>query len=112
MTIASLMNVPYDDPSFQQFSFANADEHSKIAQKIFDIFGVSISTPVLDPIPTFDMGGWLYTHQEAHNEQNQILGVPGNDLTTFDPQDRSEMANWIFIHAQEHILAARVLKLG
>lgn len=111
MSIANLYNSPLDERALTQFSFSNQDEHFKIAAKIYRVFGINPQLYPLDPIPVFDMGAWLHTHQQAHNQQNQILGIVGNDLTGLNFRRRDQIAAWTNIHAQEHYLAAQILNL-
>jgi len=112
MSVANLFNIPGDEASLSQFSFANAAEHHKIAQALFDDLGIHIDVFILDPLPIFDPGTWLYQHQQAHNIQNAALGIAGNDLTTVDLKDKGQFAAWINLHAQEHRDAARLLALN
>jgi hypothetical protein len=112
MSVASLFNIPSDDKSLSHFAFANAAEHHKIAQAIFDQLDTRVDSFILDPIPMMDMGGWLYNHQQAHNVQNAILGIAGNDLTGVDFRNPGQMAAWLWLHGEEHRRASDVLGLA
>lgn len=110
--IATLFNVPSDEVGMMHFSFANAAEHHSITQAIFDQLGVHIESYLLDPIPLFDSGGWFYRHQQAHNLQNAVLGISGNDLTTVDWKNPAQVASWIRLHGEEHRQASEILELS
>lgn len=112
MSVANLFNVPGDEEGLLQFSFANAAEHHKIAQGLFDELGVHVEVYILDPLPISDPGAWLYQHQQAHNVQNAALGIAGNDLTTVDLQDKAQLAAWIILHAREHRESSTLLSLN
>lgn len=111
MTLATLYNIPNDENSLAEFSFTNADEHTKIARAVLTNYAVTLPLFVLDPVPLFDMGAWLYQHQQAHNQQNSVLGIAGNDLTDVDFTSPDQIANWIQLHVAEHIQAANILRL-
>ena len=117
MAIGTLFTLPNTADDWLQFSFANLDSHIKIAAAIQKKYGTLISTYPLDPIPWLDFDRkiinpvWLYNHQAAHNFQNAILGIEGNDLTVLDWSRPDEVASWIDLHANEHRVAAQRLGL-
>ena len=107
--LATLANVPTDDRLMAYFSFANADEHIRINQAILATTGVQLPSYVLDPIPSFDFANWLRRHQDAHNRQNAVLGISGQDLSELDQKNAEQMAAWTQLHFQEHYLASQTL---
>ena len=111
MALATLLNIPGEERGMLDFSFANQDEHFKIAERVRAIFDVSLLVQPLDPLRIDDLSGWLYRHQQMHNQQNAVLGIRGNDLTGLDPQDKAQLAGWIWLHFSEHQQAANVLRL-
>lgn len=112
MSVANLFNVPGNDEALLQFSFANAAEHHKIVQSLFDDLGIHVESFILDPLPINDPGAWLYQHQQAHNVQNAALGIAGNDLTSVDLKDKGQLAAWIILHGREHREASQLLNLN
>ena len=94
-----------------EFSFANQDHHLQIAREIYRQANLIIPVYSLDPINPQDAGVFLYQHQQAHNAQNSILGIAGNDLTTIDLTNKGELEEWILIHFQEHYTAQQLLGL-
>lgn len=112
MTLANLSNIPNDLNTLAIWTFSNQDEHLKIAAAIRRIFNVRVQAYILDPMPLHDRGAWLYNHQQAHNQQNAILGIAGNDLTQVDFDDPAQVASWVDQHNTEHILAAQILRLN
>lgn len=111
MALATLYNVPWNENDFNVFSFANRDEHTKIALAIRSKYNYAVPYFVLDPLPLSDMGAWLAQHQRLHNLMNQITKQDSNDLTTVDLTDDSQRTEWIWLHAQEHFKVARALEL-
>lgn len=111
MALASLYNVPKTEQQFAEFAFANQNEHFKIQEAIQRLLGFTVQVFPLDPIPVNDVGSWAYNHQAMHNQQNEILGIAGNDLTQINFADDAEAEGWAFDHASEHLQAAQILGL-
>ena len=111
MALATLYNVPTDLNSMNIFSFSNMDEHNKIAAAILLKYNIPVPSFVLDPIPLYDMGVWLQQHQVLHNIMNSVAGSNSNDLTDVNFKDKNQLAEWIWLHAQEHYQVADFLEL-
>ena len=111
MALSTLYNIPSDDETFNIFSFANSDEHTKIASIIASQYSVSVPFYVLDPMPLQNMGAWLLQHQILHNLMNSVSGGESNDLTSVDFNDEDQRAEWFWLHAQEHFQAADALRV-
>ena len=112
MSIASLFNVPEREEDFLVFSFANADQHALIVDRIFATKGVLLPAFVLDPIPPSDPQTWLAVHQESHNAFTEALGIAGVDLTAVDFSDPEQASAWARLHGEEHRQAANILGFG
>ena len=113
MGLPTLYNLPSTPETLDAFSFANMDEHRKIAAALLAQLTVDIALYPLDPMGLGqDLGNWLYNHQIVHNAQNAALGIAGNDLTTVDFTDISQLTNWIELHAGEHYQASQLLGLN
>lgn len=111
MALASLYNVPTNSNELNIFSFANQDEHNKIAAAVLLQYNTPVPSFVLDPVPLNDMGVWLQQHQLLHNIMNNIAGSNSSDLTDVNFQDNSQFSEWIWLHAQEHYQVADFLHL-
>ena len=109
--LASLFNVPRTDRELAQFSFANNDEHIKIATALQNQKGIYIPSYILDPILPENKDQWLNAHQDIHNYIDNALGIVGNDLSEVDFNNPGQVASWIWLHAQEHYQAANILGL-
>ena len=113
MALATLLNLPTSPELVAQFSFANQDSHVKIAAAIRENQKYRQNIPIypLDPIPPFAAGRlvWGLNHQNAHNTQNQILRIQGQDITSVDFQNDEQLAAWIQQHFIEHYLAETML---
>ena len=110
--IAALYNIPRTPTELNQFSFHNANAHEIAGRIIRQNLGIEIPQYVLDPIPLEDFGGWLYNHQSSHNAVNTLLKIQGQDLSDLDPNDLAQFADWIQIHANEHVLWGQALRYG
>ncbi len=111
MTLASLLNVPYDASSWLQWSFANMNLHDLTVRAIQAQNNVFLQTYVLDPIPKVDFQGWLRRHQQAHNDFTTQLGINGSDLSELNPKDHDEFNTWILNHWSEHQQANQILRI-
>lgn len=111
MALASLYNVPSNLNEMNTFSFTNMNEHVKINAAFLNKFGLNSPIFVLDPLPIQDPGVWLYQHQTLHNIMNGVLGTNTSDLTAINFNDKSQLSEWIWLHAQEHYQAANLLNL-
>lgn len=114
MGLATLANLPTNEELLQQFSFANMDSHRKISDTIFrTMSGMILPIFPLDPIPLYPGGlsVWARNHQSIHDQQNLILGIRGDDLTSVDFRDENQLAEWILQHFNEHYLAENQLRI-
>ena len=91
------------------FAFENRQHHDAVTSAVESSKGIRLSGYIIDPIPTFDMGAWLTAHQNMHNQVNGVLRLTGNDLTTVDFGDTSQLNDWIQLHASEHLAWGQAL---
>ena len=115
MGLATLLNLPINHELIDKFSFENQDSHRRIAAAVFtQMNGIVLPIFVVDPIPAVPGGllDWGLNHQAMHNAQNQILGIPGEDLTGLDFSDEAQLSSWIQQHFIEHYLAETKLGVG
>jgi hypothetical protein len=110
--IAALYNVPSTKNDLSIWSFCHAAHHADINRLIFQLYGTTLASYVLDPLDINNTGPWLYQHQLMHQAQDEILGIDGFDLLDADFKDPNEFAGWIFINADEHKQAADILEIG
>ena len=110
--IAALFNVPRNPVDMSRFSFHNNDAHVLANRAILAKNSLLLQYYPIDPIPPQDFAGWLYNHQAWHNQVNAIIGVQGNDLSDVDPSKIDEWADWIQVHASEHVQWGDLLDYG
>jgi hypothetical protein len=110
--IADLYNVPTTDAERAQWSFAHMAHHRDINAKIYLLVKVVLPEYILDPIDPASTGQWEDQHQLMHDNQNQLLGITGQDLTGVDWKDQRLLAAWIFLNSQEHYQASNILEIG
>jgi hypothetical protein len=110
--LASLFNVPSTDEERAQWAFAHMAHHRDINARIYTLIKVALPEYILDPIDPNDSGTWEYQHQLMHDNQNQLLGISGQDLTGIDWNDQRLLAGWIFLNSSEHYQASNILEIG
>ena len=110
--LANLYNVPGTDAERAEWSFSHMAHHRDIALAIYDLIAVALPEYILDPIDPNDTGQWEYQHQLMHDNQNQILGIEGQDLTGIDWKNPNILTAWIFLNSSEHYQAAQILRIG
>lgn len=110
--VADLYNVPSTDAERAAWAFAHMAHHRDINRRIYELVAISLPEYVLDPVDPDDVGQWEYQHQLMHDNQNQILGISGFDLSEVSWKDQNLLAGWIFLHSQEHLQAADILEIG
>jgi hypothetical protein len=110
--LADLYNVPTTDSERALWSFAHMAHHRDINAKIYLLIKVALPEYILDPIDANDTGQWEYQHQLMHDNQNQILGIVGQDLTGVDWKDQRLLTAWVWLNASEHYQASNILEIG
>ena len=110
--IASLYNVPGTDSERAEWAFAHMAHHRDINAKIYLLIKVALPEYILDPFDINDTGQWEYQHQQMHDNQNQLLGIQGQDLTGVDWRDQRLLAGWVWLNASEHYQASDILEVG
>lgn len=110
--LANLYNVPATDEERSQWSFSHMAHHRDINLRLYTLLKIALPEYILDPINPEDDGTWEYQHQLMHDNQNQLLGIDGQDLTSVDWKNQNLLAAWIFLNANEHFQAANILEIG
>lgn len=102
MGLADISNIPDSYEELQHWSFSHAGHHRDVQRVILERFQIALPEFALDPFNPANMGVWGAQHQIMHSNNNQILGVSGNDLIDVDWTKADERAAWIFLDANEH----------
>ena len=110
--LADLVNVPRTDEERAIWSFAHMAHHRDINAAIYRLIAVALPEYILDPIDVNDSGQWEDQHQLMHDNENQILGIQGQDLTGVDWKNPELLTAWIWLNASEHYQAAEILEIG
>jgi hypothetical protein len=110
--IANLYNVPLTDEERAAWSFSHMAHHRDINAKIYLLVKVALPEYILDPIDINDSGQWEDQHQLMHDNQNQLLGIQGQDLTGVDWKNPELLTGWIFLNSVEHMNASIILEIG
>lgn len=109
--IANLFNVPTDENSFAEWSFAHAAHHRDIVKTFFTRYLISLPEYILDPFDPSQPSNWEYLHQTMHKQMNTLLGVSGNNLLGIDWKDENKRAAWVLLNATEHREIAEILEI-
>lgn len=112
MAVAAVFNVPVDDVSLAQWSFAHMANHRDILLAIYNNFHIALPEYALDPFDPTDETNWEYLHQQMHDQMNAVCGVEGNNLLLVDWQDENARAGWIQLNATEHRQVSDFLSVG
>jgi hypothetical protein len=112
MAVADLSNIPEDYESMMVWSFAHMAHHIDLNAYLARTKTVTLPIFPLDPINPMDLGTWGYQHQVMHNNQNQLLGIKGNDLLDVDWTNQSQRAAWIWLNFTEHLQATNITGVG
>ena len=110
--LADLYNVPATDEERTQWSFAHMAHHRDINEKIYVLLKLALPEYILDPLDPNDTGQWEYQHQLMHDNQNEILGIQGQDLTGINWKNQNLLSGWIWLNASEHYQASQILEIG
>lgn len=110
--LADLYNVPTNDAERAQWAFAHMAHHRDINRRIYELVAIALPEYILDPVNPDDTGDWEYQHQLMHDNQNQLLGISGQDLTDIEWKDQRLLNAWIFLHSVEHYQASNILEIG
>ena len=110
--LANLFNVPRTDDERAAWSFSHMAHHRDINAAIYRLLKIALPEYILDPIDPKDTGQWEYQHQLMHDNQNQILGIQGQDLTGVDWKNPELLTAWVFLNSNEHFQASEILLIG
>ncbi len=109
MPLAEIQSVPMDDAQLSSWSFSHMAHHRDINRVLFTTRNIRIDEFVLDPLDPKNMESWLDQHQQAHNQQNQALGIAGYNPSEVDWENETSRSQWVWAHADEHNRAAAIL---
>ncbi len=52
---------------------------------------------------------WMMDHQQAHNDFNNLYGLPSHDLQSVDLKDEGSFTRWLHQHWMEHVAIQKAL---
>lgn len=112
MGLADMWNVPNTDEEMATWSSLHMAEHRLINEAVLAQHNISLPEYILDPVDLADPQNFLNQHQLMHNGTDQVLGIPGNDLTTVDWSDPGQREGWIQLNASLHVAESNALEIG
>lgn len=110
--IAGVFNIPRTPDELKVWATVHATHHRDINRAIYQITGLNLPEFVLDPIDPDNTSVWEDQHQVMHNNQDEILGISGFDLSEVDFKDEEFLTGWITLNANEHFQASNILGIG
>lgn len=108
--LAGLLNLDFSTPERTSFWVANnIDQHRLISSKVLTKYNTILDIYPINELTEEDWESWFQNHQQMHNDFNSVLGTPGNDFSSLDLKDPSQVALWTQLHFEEHRQAAYML---
>lgn len=112
MAIANLANVPDDDETWDQYSFALQGTLRDINRQILQQKNIALSEYILDPFNIKDPSVQLYGLQTMMNNINAVLDISGYDYEDVDLTKPEERASWTWLLFTNVRKAANMLGVG
>ena len=110
--IAGIFNIPRTPEELKVWATVHATHHININTAIYQLTGINLPGFVLDPIDPENTSVWEDQHQVMHDNQNQILGIAGFDLSEVDFTNQELLTGWIQLNSNEHYQASNILEIG
>lgn len=112
MALAALQNYPTDPTEFAEWAHAHAAHHADILRRIFEVYGESLTSYVLDPMDPEDMVTWSTNHRIMHREMNELLEIVGGDISDLDWRNPSGAEIWLQRNWINHAIVGQILEIG
>lgn len=115
MPLPQLMAIPATPPELAGWEFANMASHRDIIRRVKQLFNVELIEYPLEPFNPEDPANleeFLNNNQNMHAQMNLALGIASSNLSEVDWQNPSDLARWVFQHAQEHRQASQLLRIS
>lgn len=98
MPLAQLLRIPQPARTgLHEWTFWHAKDHGDIVAGVLRYAGQRLTTYLLDPLPQ-DARVWLQNHQQAHNDMNSFLSLPGSDLQDVNFSDPQALDAWLYLN--------------
>ncbi len=111
MPLPLIVEPPSDERGFDSWAYAHAVDHLEIITAITRTQNITLPQYQLWPFNPSDVSGWLEQHARAHNDMNQQMGTPGNDLENVDFQDDQQAKTWFYLQYEEHLNVRQKLSI-
>jgi hypothetical protein len=107
MSLTQIILPPPTPNGFEEWAFAHFQHHLAIIDAVRQTKQINLQLEQIWPVSIRNVETWLEAHQFMHNEMNAVLGVQGNDLSTFNWQDEKQREGFFYLNFQEHRSAAQ-----
>lgn len=110
MSLPLLLNDFEDARELAWWLHNNSSEHRQILTAIQQQANIELASYPISSMSPADRSGWLWRHQQMHNDMNAVLGIAGNELSDVDFKQAHQVQAWLALHFEEHLQARQ--KLG
>ena len=111
MGLPDLFYPPDGADGWREFWFNHFQDHLEIVQAIQKKAGIPLTVYIITPWNDQDAESILESHQQYHNDMDQVLGIAGNDLSSVDFKKANELKSWVYLNYQEHMSAHSILDI-
>lgn len=110
MSLAQILYPPPTERGWEEWLHAHVRHHEALISALNETKGsnLSIATPIypVDVKSTTQMATFNRAHLDLHNEMNQLLGIPSQDISSPNFKDQRALDGWLYLHHQMHLSAA------
>lgn len=107
--IANLFNIPNDQKSWDEYSFALQGVIRDVNRRIYETDNVALPEYLLDPLNLTDPSAQLYGLQTSMNNINAVLGISGYNYLDVSFQEPGETASWTWLLATNLREASKIV---
>jgi hypothetical protein len=109
MPLPTISAPPQDLSKWPEWWWSHWIDHQEIMQAIQKKGKGNLTVYVIIPWDDNDASGILGRHQEMHDDMNEALGLNGQDLSSLNPKDASDIQRWVSQNFSEHQAARSAL---
>lgn len=115
MPLAQILYPPPTDQGWEEWLHNHVRQHEALIAALNETRGSSLSIPIpiypVDVKSKSQMQVFNRAHLDLHNEMNQLLGIPGQDISAPDFKDQKALDGWLYTHHSMHLSASQLCGL-
>lgn len=112
MSLAVIQYPPPTDKGWEEWFHAHLRHHEALIQAVNTTFGakLEISVPIypIDFKSKSQMSVFNREHLNLHNEMNAVLGIPSQDISAPNFEDKRALDGFLYLHFSMHQSAAQL----